>query len=143
HNQVLVSVNPSEDEAGDAERPTAVPESGGILQEERKNTIILPFNDFAATEAILREHAHELAGIILEPVQGGFIPAEADFIHGLRALTKELNILLIFDEVKTGYRVGLGGSQEQYGVVPDLTALGKVIGGGFPIGALGGRADIM
>ncbi|HLS07046.1 MAG TPA: aspartate aminotransferase family protein [Bacillota bacterium] len=143
HNQFLVSVNPAEEDAGDAKRPTTVPESGGILNEERENTIVLPFNDFPATENILREHADELAAIILEPVQGGFIPAEADFIHGLRALTKELNILLVFDEVKTGYRVGLGGAQKKYGVVPDLTALGKVIGGGFPVGALGGREDIM
>src|SRR5690625_36075 len=143
HNQVLVSVNPSQEEAGEAHEPNSVPESDGILSEEREKTIVLPFNDLPATEALLRKHADELAGVILEPVQGGFIPAETDFIHGLRALTKELNILLIFDEVKTGYRVGLGGSQRKYGVIPDLTALGKVIGGGFPIGALGGREDIM
>lgn len=143
HNQVLVSVNPSEEEAGEDHAPKSVPESDGILKEEREKTIVLPFNDLPATEALLRKHAHELAGVILEPVQGGFIPAEEEFIHGLRQLTKELNILLIFDEVKTGYRVGLGGAQKKYGVIPDLTALGKVIGGGFPVGALGGRADIM
>lgn len=143
HNQFLVSVNPSAEEAGDADRPISVPESGGILEEERENTIVLPFNDLAVTEKILREHADDLAAVIIEPVQGGFIPADQEFIHGLRQLTTELDILLVFDEVKTGYRVGLGGAQKKYGVTPDLTALGKVIGGGFPVGALGGRKDIM
>src|SRR5699024_4652534 len=85
----------------------------------------------------------ELAAVILEPVQGGFIPAENDFMYGLRKLTKELNIVLIFDEVKTGYRVGLGGAQKEYNVLPDLTALGKVLGGGFPVGAVGGKREIM
>lgn len=142
-NQVLVSVNPDEQEAGHAKHPTAVSESKGIPDEEKDQTIVLPFNDLDATEAILRTHQHELAAVILEPVQGGFIPAEKSFIEGLRKLTTELNIILIFDEVKTGYRVGLGGAQREYNVIPDITALGKVLGGGFPIGAVGGKRDIM
>lgn len=142
-NQVLVSVNPNEKDAGHEKRPSSVSESKGIPQEERDKTIVLPFNDLEATEAILRSHQDELAAVILEPVQGGFIPADDEFIHGLRKLTTELNILLIYDEVKTGYRISLGGAQKEYNVLPDLTALGKVLGGGFPIGAVGGREDIM
>lgn len=143
HNEFLVSVNPDKKKAGDAKQPEAVPETSGISKEEQENTIVLPFNDLKATEAILRNHADELAAVILEPVQGGFIPAEEQFIKGLREITEQLNILLVFDEVKTGYRVGLGGSQKKYNVIPDLTALGKVLGGGFPIGAVGGRKDVM
>jgi len=142
-NQLLISVNPNEKEAGHEKRPFAVVESKGISHEERDQTIVLPFNDLEATEAILRSYQDELAAVILEPVQGGFIPADKEFMQGLRQLTKELNILLIFDEVKTGYRVSLGGAQKVYNVLPDLTALGKVLGGGFPIGAVGGREDIM
>lgn len=142
-NQVLVSVNPDEDEAGDDAQPTAVLESKGIPDEEKENTIVLPFNDLDATEKILREHANDLAAVIIEPVQGGFIPAEHEFIHGLRKLTDELNIVLVFDEVKTGFRVALGGAQSVYNIKPDITALGKVLGGGFPVGAVGGKKEIM
>lgn len=142
-NQVLVSVNPSPDSAGHAKQPTPVTESSGIPSDETDNTIVLPFNDLEATETILREHKDELAAVILEPVQGGFIPAEKEFIHGLKKLTDELGIVLIFDEVKTGFRVALGGAQSVYGVEPDITALGKVLGGGFPVGAVGGKKEMM
>lgn len=143
YNQVLFSVNPDLRLAGDPERPLPVPESRGLFQHDAENTIILPFNQLDACEAILRRHADELAAVILEPVQGGFIPAEPEFIQGLRKLTQELGILLIFDEVKTGFRMTLGGTQSIYGVLPDLTALGKVLGGGFPVGALGGKKEMM
>lgn len=142
-NQVLVSINPSKEYAGDAKNPEPVIESDGIPDDQRDSTIVLPFNDLAATEKLLRKHAHELAAVILEPVQGGFIPADETFIHGLRRLTEELNIVLIFDEVKTGFRVGLGGAQKIYKVKPDITTLGKVLGGGLPVGAVGGKKDIM
>src|SRR5690625_689285 len=142
-NQMLVSVNPSEDQAGSLESPTPVIESSGIPEDEQENTIVLPFNDLAATEKLLRAHAHELAAVILEPIQGGFIPAEELFIHGLKKLTDELDIVLIFDEVKTGFRVDIGGAQRAYNINPDLTTLGKVLGGGLPVGAVGGRKDIM
>lgn len=142
-NKVLVSVNPSEEEAGNDDAPSSVPESMGISGEVSDETIVLPFNDLEATEALLRKHKDELAAVILEPIQGGFIPATDDFMHGLRKITTELGIVLIFDEVKTGYRVGLGGAQKEYGIKPDLTALGKVLGGGFPIGAVGGSEEIM
>src|SRR5690625_1717870 len=143
YDEVLVSVNPNEQEAGESDNPTAIPESKGIPEDKLNQTIVLPFNDLDATERILRTHANELAAVILEPIQGGFIPAEPSFLEGLRKFTKELNILLIFDEVKTGFRVDLGGAQSIYNITPDLTALGKVLGGGFPVGAIGGRRDIM
>ncbi|MCY8234908.1 aspartate aminotransferase family protein [Priestia endophytica] len=143
YDQVLVSVNPDMDRAGEASAPSAVGESRGLPDYYLKNTVILPFNDLEATEKILRDHAHELAGVILEPIQGGFIPANQDFMTGLRKITEELNIVLIFDEVKTEFRLSLGGAQKIYGIKPDITALGKVLGGGFPIGAIGGKKEMM
>ncbi len=141
-NEVLVSINPSKQLAGEQEQPNPVYESGGI-PEHQKDTLVLPFNDLESTEKLLRAHADELACVILEPVQGGFIPAEQSFIDGLRKITKELNIVLIFDEVKTGFRVHLGGAQAVYNVEPDITTLGKVLGGGLPVGAVGGKKEIM
>ncbi|HET7615587.1 MAG TPA: aminotransferase class III-fold pyridoxal phosphate-dependent enzyme, partial [Bacillales bacterium] len=115
----------------------------GLSRLDREQTIILPYNDLGASEEILRKHGDEVGALVLEPVQGGFIPADPSFLKGIRELTEELGIVLIFDEVKTGFRVGLGGAQEVYGVKPDLTALGKVIGGGFPIGVVGGKREIL
>lgn len=143
YNEVLLSVNPDIDEVGDEKKPNPVPESKGISAHHIENTIILPFNDLDSTERLLRQHKDEIAAVIIEPIQGGFIPAEKEFMVGLRKLTKDLGILLIFDEVKTGFRLTLGGAQSIYGIKPDLTALGKVLGGGFPIGAVGGLRDIM
>lgn len=142
-NHVLVSVNPELDDAGSKYEPIALPESSGIPEHELKQTLVLPFNDLQSTKDLLRKYASELAAVIIEPVQGGFIRAEQEFIEGLREITEELNIVLIFDEVKTGFRVHLGGAQSVYGVKPDLTALGKVLGGGYPIGALGGSKEMM
>lgn len=142
-NDFLLSVNPDLSEAGSETEPKAVPESKGIPDYFRQNTIILPFNNLEATEQILRKHKDELAAVILEPVQAGFIPANPEFIKGIRTITQELGILLIFDEVKTGFRMSMGGAQKVYDIVPDLTALGKVLGGGFPVGAVGGRKEIM
>ncbi|WP_371809602.1 aspartate aminotransferase family protein [Halobacillus sp. Marseille-Q1614] len=138
-----MSINPPLDQAGSREAPNAISESSGMPEEIAANTVILPFNDLPAAEKLLREHADELSAIVLEPVQGGFIPADQDFMEGLRTISEELGILLIFDEVKSGFRLGLGGAQEIYGVKPDITALGKVLGGGFPIGAVGGKKEIM
>jgi glutamate-1-semialdehyde 2,1-aminomutase len=143
YDQVLMSVNPSIAEAGDEKEPKAVPESKGIPNQYTDETIILPFNNIEATETILRKQKHRLAAVILEPIQGGFIPADSTFMKQLRAITKELGIVLIFDEVKTGFRITYGGAQTVYGIAPDLTALGKVLGGGFPIGAVGGKKEIM
>lgn len=143
YNRVLLSVNPHADEAGEVTAPAPVPESKGIDDDDLAGTIILPFNDLEQTEAILRAHRDDVAAVIMEPVAGGFIPATMAFMRGLRQLTEELGIVLIFDEVKTGFRVSLGGAQKVYGVKPDLTALGKVLGGGFPVGAVGGNQGIM
>ncbi|MCM3715292.1 aspartate aminotransferase family protein [Alkalihalobacillus oceani] len=143
YNDVLYSVNPPLSEAGPADVPCAVQESMGIQEKEREAPLILPFNNLAACERLLREHQASLAAVIIEPLQGGFIPATPGFITGLRNITKKLGILLIFDEVKTGFRITLGGAEEWYQVKPDLTTLGKVIGGGFPFGITGGRKEIM
>ena len=143
YDQMLISVNPNPKKAGHPSNPRPVPDSKGISKYDLEHTVILPFNDLDATEEILREHKLELAAVILEPIQAGFIPAEQDFMIGLRKITEELGILLIFDEVKTGFRVNVGGVQSFYNIKPDLTALGKVLGGGFPIGAVGGKKEIM
>lgn len=143
YDQVLLSINPSIAEAGDPHSPNPVVESKGVDPYHEKHTIILPFNDLEHTAEILEKHKDELAAVILEPIQGGFIPAEPSFMQGLREVTEQLGILLIFDEVKTGFRVGLGGAQGIYNIKPDITALGKVVGGGFPVGIVGGKKEIM
>jgi len=143
HDQVLLSVNPDLEKAGLKDSPKPVADSRGVPDYFLENTIILPFNNIEATERILRENAENIAAVILEPIEGGFIPADKLFMSQLRKITEELDILLVFDEVKTGFRIALGGAQEYYGIKPDLTTLGKVLGGGFPIGAIGGKRDIM
>jgi len=109
-----------------------------------EQTVVLPFNRPDAAEAIIRRHGGELAAVILEPIigAGGVIPATLEFLQRLRQVTAELGILLIFDEV-ISFRVAPGGAQQLYGVTPDLTTLGKIIGGGLPVAAFGGRADVM
>src|SRR5699024_7736101 len=143
HHQVLYSIDPHEEDAGLAEAPIPVPDSKELKNISRNETIILPFNNLEQTEAILRKHHDQIAALILEPLQSGFISATQAFMDGIRAITDELGIVLIFDEVKTGFRVAMGGAQEVYGITPDLTTLGKVIGGGFPFGIVGGKKDIM
>lgn len=142
-NEVLVSVNPDVAKAGDARHPIGLPESAGLSDRMLEDTIVLPFNDLEACQEILTEHKEEIAALIMEPVFGGTIPATKEFMLGIREITKKTGILMIMDEVKTGFRVTLGGAQEYYGVTPDLTALGKVIGAGLPIGIVGGRKDIL
>ena len=143
YDQVLLSINPPVNAAGPANNPIAISESKGIDPYHLENTVILPFNDIDATREILMIEKDEIAAVIIEPIQGGFIPAEKSFMDELRKLTRELDILLIFDEVKTGFRVSLGGAQELYGIKPDITTLGKVVGGGFPFGIVGGKKEIM
>ena len=108
----------------------------------REHLLVAPFNDLAKTESIMRQYAGDLAGVIVEPLQR-CTPPEPGFLEGLRAACTEFDVPLIFDEVVTGFRLAYGGAQEYYGVVPDLVAYGKALGGGYPIGAFGGRADIM
>jgi glutamate-1-semialdehyde 2,1-aminomutase len=143
YNQVLVSVNPKLEEAGDVKNPKPVPESLGLEPYQLDNTIVLPFNDLEACVEILTEHKDEMAAVIMEPVLAGYIPATKEFMQGLRKATEQLGILLIFDEVKTGFRCGLTGAQGYYGIKPDITAMGKVIGAGFPMGIVGGKQEIM
>ncbi len=121
------------------------PDSAGVPKEFASLTIALPFNDLAAVREAFRQNPEEIAAVILEPIPanaGLFFP-KSGFLEGLRAECDSHGALLIFDEVMTGFRVARGGAQEIYGVRPDLTALGKVIGGGLPVGAFGGRAEIM
>ena len=121
------------------------PDSAGVPPAFTEHTIVLPYNDLSAVEAALEANRGEVAAIILEPIVGnaGLILPDQDFLPGLRALTEEHQALLIFDEVMTGFRVARGGAQERYGIRPDLTCFGKIIGGGLPVGAFGGRSDIM
>ena len=121
--------------------PQAVPDSGGIPQGVADQMLIAPFNDLAAVEALLSEHT-DIAAIIVEPLQR-IIPPEPGYLKGLRVVCTKADVLLIFDEIVTGFRLAYGGAQEKYDVVPDICTLGKIIGGGFPLGALGASAEIM
>jgi glutamate-1-semialdehyde 2,1-aminomutase len=122
--------------------PRPVPDSPGIPASAAEEMLIAPFNDADAAEALIRARADELGGVILEPFQR-LIPPAPGFLARLRAVTAELGIPLIFDEVVTGFRLAYGGAQAHYGVTPDICTLGKIIGGGFPLAAIAGRADIM
>jgi glutamate-1-semialdehyde 2,1-aminomutase len=122
--------------------PLPVPDSAGIPKSVREDMIIAPFNDAQAVSDLVREHKSDLAGVIVEPFQR-IIPPAPGFLPALRRITQENGVPLIFDEVVTGFRLAYGGAQEYYGVVPDLCTLGKVIGGGFPLAAIAGKAEIM
>jgi len=122
--------------------PTAIPNSHGIPGVLQEEVLIAPFNDLQATAEIIAKHHDELGGVIIEPMQRTF-PPKPGFLEGVREITANYDIPLIFDEVVTGFRMGLGGAQETYGVTPDLCALGKAISGGLPLGVLCGREDIM
>lgn len=117
----------------------------GIIDSHIENTISLPYNNTKVLEETLTKYKNDIACVIIEPVAGnmGVIPAEKNFLKKLRELTKEYGIVLIFDEIMTGFRSSRGGVQTEYNIIPDLTCLGKIIGGGFPIGAYGGKRDIM
>src|SRR5881296_2839279 len=140
-DELLVSHTPSKEEA----RRGLVPISGsrGTPDSILKNTVVLPFNDLAETEARIRAHADRLACVIVEPVERSYIAPDPEFLKGLRELTADHDIPLIFDEVMSGFRVAFGGAQHAYRVSPDLTCLGKIIGGGLPCGAFLGRSDIL
>ena len=131
--------------AGSGVATLGLPDSPGVPKSATSTTLTAPFNDLEAVKALFEENRDEIAGVILEPVIGnaGFIAPDAGFLEGLRELTHEHGALLVFDEVMTGFRIAYGGAQEKFGVTPDLTTLGKVIGGGLPVGAYGGRRDIM
>ncbi|MDM4770361.1 glutamate-1-semialdehyde 2,1-aminomutase [Solimonas sp. SE-A11] len=122
-----------------------VPTSPGVPADLAKYTLTAQFNDLASVEALFRAHAGQIAGVIVEPVAGNMncVPPDADFLQGLREICDRDGALLIFDEVMTGFRVGPTGAAGLYGVRPDLLTLGKIIGGGLPVGAFGGRRDVM
>lgn len=121
--------------------PQAVPDSAGIPQSVAEQMLVAPYNDLQAVEALLSEH-HDIAAIMVEPLQR-IIPPAPGFLQGLRDLCDRFAVLLIFDEIVTGFRLAYGGAQERYGVVPDICTLGKIIGGGFPLAALAASSDIM
>ncbi len=144
HDYAEVSTHPAVADAGSPEAPIARADSIGTPDWVLGQTVVLPFNNPDASEAIIRQEGSRLAAVILEPIigAGGVIAATVDYLERLRSVTRELGILLIFDEV-ISFRVAPGGAQQLYGVTPDLTTLGKIIGGGLPVAAFGGRADVM
>jgi len=131
--------------AGSGALTFGVPTSAGVPASLAQHTLVLEYNNLEESRAAFARHGKEIAGVIVEPVAGNMncIPPEPGFLEGLRALCTQHGALLIFDEVMTGFRVALGGAQALYGITPDLTALGKVIGGGLPVGAYGGKAEYM
>jgi glutamate-1-semialdehyde 2,1-aminomutase len=132
-------------QAGSGVATLGLPDSPGVTPGSVADTLAAPFNDLAAVERLFAEHGREIAAVIVEPVAGNMglvIPAEG-FLEGLRELTQASGSLLVFDEVMTGFRVHPGGAQAMYGITPDLTTLGKVIGGGLPVGAFGGRREVL
>ncbi|MCP1715411.1 glutamate-1-semialdehyde 2,1-aminomutase [Methanocalculus alkaliphilus] len=137
HDSVLIK-------AGSGATTLGIPDSAGVPPAVAELTGQVPYNDAEALATILSEDT-DIAAFIIEPVMGnvGTILPEKEYLKEVRAITEEHDVLLIFDEVITGYRLGIGGAQEQYGVTPDLTTLGKIIGGGLPIGAFGGKREIM
>lgn len=131
--------------AGSGALTLGVPNSPGVTPGTAADTLLATYNDLGSVESILQKHSGKVAALIVEPVAGnmGVVPPGDGFLKGLRDLTQKHGVVLIFDEVITGFRLGRGGAQEKYGVMPDMTTMGKTIGGGLPVGAYGGRKDIM
>ena len=132
-------------EAGSGVATFGLPECEGIPADFTRHTLVVPFNDANAVRRTIEAHPDQIACLILEPIMGnmGIIPPQDGYLNELREITSEHGVVLIFDEVITGFRVAYGGAQSLYGVIPDLTCLGKIIGGGMPVGAYGGKEEIM
>jgi len=131
--------------AGSGVATLGIPGSAGVPEGTVRDTLVAPFNDLGAVEAVVGAHGSDLAAVIVEPVAGnmGLVPPREGYLEGLRDITRKAGAVLIFDEVMTGFRLALGGAQQLYSVRPDMTCLGKIIGGGLPVAAYGGRAEIM
>lgn len=131
--------------AGSSAATLGVPNSPGVTEGTTRDTLVLEYNDVAALNAAFAQHGQRIAGVILEPIVGnmGCVVASPEFLKALRTLTTQHGALLIFDEVMTGFRVAYGGAQSLFNINPDITTLGKIVGGGLPVGAYGGRAEIM
>ncbi len=144
HDQVSVSVRVNPAKAGERSHPDAVAATEGLGEGTLDQVVVLPFNETEIARQILEENKDQLAAVIIEPMLGsvGMLPATTGFLTMLREFTADNGVILIFDEV-ISYRASMGGAQEYYGITPDMTSLGKIIGGGFSIGAFGGRKDIM
>ena len=131
--------------AGSGAITLGLPDSPGVTKGTAKDTLLAKYNDLASVEDLFKQNDKEIAAVIVEPVAGnmGVVPPNKNFLKGLRELTHKYGALLIFDEVITGFRLAKGGAQEYYNVMPDITTLGKIIGGGLPVGAYGGKKEIM
>lgn len=131
--------------AGSGALTTSVPDSAGVPKDDTKNTLVAEYNDKDSVQKLFDENKDQIAAVIVEPVAAnmGLVLPEEGFLEFLREITKDHGSLLIFDEVITGFRLSLGGAQQYYNIKPDITTLGKIVGGGMPIGAYGGRREIM
>jgi glutamate-1-semialdehyde 2,1-aminomutase len=143
-DDALVSTHPTGPGAGERSRPRSQPSALGLAPGTLENVVVIPFNEGAAAARVIEAEHDRLAAVLVEPVLGsaGMIPADQGYLEALREVTRRLGILLIFDEV-VSFRLAYGGGEEHFGVAPDLTILGKLIGGGFPLGGFGGRQDVM
>ena len=144
HDAVFVSTWPDLQKAGDSAKPNSLPGGSGLIDEVVKSTLVLPYNDLEVAERLLTENKHRIAALIIEPtmIDIGYVPAKKEYLQGLRKLCDNLNIVLVFDELLTGFRDAPGGAQQHYGVTPDLSTFGKAISNGYMLAALAGKASI-